>query len=498
MTRHQVTAGVLVVTLGSALHFAFKGLAGELPLIFPSMDRETPGESAPPLALISDEEENFQAAVRPPRTRPIEPSGDIPLTVKEGGPEMRAARKLVRSTPLPSITLPEGPSVKVGASFEIPHALAPIVDFWRKVYALYDNQHVILHDMDFLDIQYVVLDFTELNRKSRSDAEKKIVRDAEVRREMGRIKDLLGDLDASQGVASSKEGLRIAALFAGIRDPDKFKKARDRVRSQTGLKNRFQEGLQRSGRYMPYFEQIFQTYGVPREITRLVFVESLFKERSLSKVGAAGLWQFMAGSAKKYITVDPLIDERYDPIAATHAAARLLSRNYELLGSWPLAINAYNSGAGNLLKAISKLGTKDIAAIVTQYKTGSYAFASRNFYPSFLAALDTYENQQKYFGSVKKDPLFDFDVLQLPETLNFPEIALLADVSLAALKDLNPAYDGEVFSGKYSMPAGSQVRIPKGSQKRFASRFVNFNPGAAPSELYMVKVDGSPKTILPE
>src|SRR6185436_16598117 len=155
----------------------------------------------------------------------------------------------------------------------------------------------------------------------------------------------LSELDEWEGLRPlSEEAQRISKLFQHVHTADKYKKAKEAVRTQTGIKNRFAEAIRRSGRYLPHFEEVFAYYGVPKEITRLAFVESMFRERALSKVAAAGLWQFMSGSAKKYMTVDPNLDERYDPVVATHGAARLLLRNYDLLGTWPLAINAYNSG----------------------------------------------------------------------------------------------------------------------------------------------------------
>lgn len=239
-----------------------------------------------------------------------------------------------------------------------------MVDFWRQIYAVYDTKQVVFHNTENLGVQYKVLDFTGLEERQIADSEKKAIRDLTVREELARLRSVYGET----------------------------------VRAQVGLRDRFLEGLKRSQRTMPAIEEIFQNYGIPREISRLAFVESLFNERAFSKAGAAGLWQFMPGTARHYMTVNHQIDERYNPLVATRGAARLLLKNYNLLGTWPLAINAYNSGPANLQKAISAVGTRDIATIIRGYKGGSYAFASRNFYPSFLAALEIYENQEKYFG----------------------------------------------------------------------------------------------------
>jgi membrane-bound lytic murein transglycosylase D len=177
---------------------------------------------------------------------------------------------------------------------------------------------------------------------------------------------------------------------------------------------------------MPVFEEIFESYGVPREVSRLVFVESLFNERAFSKSGAAGLWQFMPGTARHFMTVNHQIDQRYDPILSTHGAARLLLKNYQILGSWPLAINAYNSGAANLQRAITTLGSRDISRIITNYKGGSYAFASRNFYPSFLAALEVYEKYKEELTDAvqplpeKTQTVSDYDTHSPERVIQYP------------------------------------------------------------------------------
>lgn len=429
MNRQKLISLLLVFGLGTSLHFAFCGLKNQLPQLFPHIEKE---------------EHQIQEMKAP------ELSELSTLSSQESLQE--TPRKLVMALPIPQFK-PLQPSIPITASFEITPELEPIVSFWRDIYAVYTTHQVVLHDMENLGIRYGVLDFTELDNRPISDLEKKSIRENKINEEMQK----------------TREGLP--------------REAADRLRSQTGLKDRFQEGLKRSARYMPHFEQIFESYGIPKEIARLPFVESLFRESAYSKVGAAGLWQFMASSAKRYMTVNDLVDERYDPIMATHGAARLLLHNFKILGSWPLAINAYNSGPGNLLKAISKLGTHDITRIITQFKTGSYSFASRNFYPSFLAALHIYENQEKYFEKIKKDPLLEFDLVQVPITMSFEEIANLADTSLNNLKDLNPAFDDQVISGNYALPAGSQVRIPKESQATFAARFVSFQTNPSSTQL---------------
>src|SRR5262249_49950096 len=104
-----------------------------------------------------------------------------------------------------------------------------------------------------------------------------------------------------------------------------------------------------------------------------------------------------------------------------------------------------------------------------------------NFYPSFLAALDVYENREKYLGHVRQDPRWEFDPIDLPSTMSFPEIAFLCGASLEELKDLNPAYSDGVLEGRFSLPAGSQIRLPSGGQPTFAARFIQYSANGVAS-----------------
>ena len=102
--------------------------------------------------------------------------------------------------------------------------------------------------------------------------------------------------------------------------------------------------------------------------------------------------------------VDSVVDERLDPYSATEAAANLMLYNYRLVGTWPLAVTAYNHGPGGLRKAQDELGSSDIAVIVKRYQGKTFGFASRNFYVAFLAALEVDRNADKYFGSIPRLP----------------------------------------------------------------------------------------------
>jgi soluble lytic murein transglycosylase-like protein len=131
-------------------------------------------------------------------------------------------------------------------------------------------------------------------------------------------------------------------------------------------------------------------------------VESSFENRALSNAGAAGIWQFTRGTGRLYLSVNQRVDERLDPAKATRAAARLLHDNYLALGSWPLAITAYNHGRAGMLRAQTEVGS-EISRIIEDYRGPSFGYASMNFYSEFAAAVDVYSNYEQYFGQLTLD-----------------------------------------------------------------------------------------------
>ena len=137
-------------------------------------------------------------------------------------------------------------------------------------------------------------------------------------------------------------------------------------------------------------------YNLPEELSVLPHVESSFQLRAYSSAGAAGIWQFTRGTGRLFMRVGYDVDERRDPILATYGAAKLLKKNYEVVGSWPLAITAYNHGLRGMQRAKKRHGT-NIVKIIENYRSRTFGFASRNFYPEFLAALHVVKNQNKWF-----------------------------------------------------------------------------------------------------
>jgi peptidoglycan lytic transglycosylase D len=277
--------------------------------------------------------------------------------------------------------------------FPLPDVLRPNVTFWKRVFAVLDRNGGLLHDMEDISIVYHIW-YNDM--PSDGPLRQGMIDEARIR-----YRAILGTLADGKRFDLTSDEQRVWELFKGKQHPMAFRAAMNNMRFQGGMRSRFAEGLVRSWSYLPEMEQIFAEAGVPLELTRLPHIESSFENRALSKVGAAGLWQIMPATGRLYsLRVNGYVDERLNVRAATLAAAQILRDNYEKLGTWPLAITAYNHGANGMKQAVDTVGTTDFGLIVQRYRGPLFGFASQNFYAEFLAALDLAQNYKQYFGDL--------------------------------------------------------------------------------------------------
>ncbi|NJB71485.1 membrane-bound lytic murein transglycosylase D [Saonia flava] len=196
--------------------------------------------------------------------------------------------------------------------------------------------------------------------------------------------------------------------------------------------------------YFPLFEQELDNQNLPLEIKYLSIVESALNPRARSRVGATGLWQFMYGTGKMYdLDVSSYVDERMDPIKSTKASAKYLSKLHDIFGDWDLALAAYNSGPGNVNKAIRRSGG---------YK--NYWNIRRNlpretagYLPAFLATMYLFEYAEEHGFKTEKveRAYFMTDTVQVKSLITFNQISELVDVSVDELKVLNPSYKLDII-----------------------------------------------------
>ncbi len=366
--------------------------------------------------------------------------------------------------------------------FPRPAALEPQIRFWRAIFTEHSTHQVVLHDAFYLDKVYKVLDFrreaagmdpVELERLKREVTDLELER---LRRTLLRLHELGPN---PQGLDA--ETAAVYTLLADDRSPNRFLEAAGpkRLHSQRGLRERFAEGLRESRRWLPEMERMFREAGLPIELTRLPLIESCFNVQAYSKAGAAGIWQFIPATGRRFLRIDGLVDERRDPLASTRAAARYLGILHDELGSWPLAITSYNHGPVGISRAVASTGSRDIAAIVRNYDGNAFGFASRNFYAEFLAALDVEGDHKTYFGELPFPAPLQAREHRLGRPVGIQVAARMAGVDSDELAGLNPALSDSVVSGRRLIPAGYRLRLPAHAED-FATRLASA-PAPAPA-----------------
>ncbi|HYO47348.1 MAG TPA: transglycosylase SLT domain-containing protein [Gemmatimonadota bacterium] len=343
--------------------------------------------------------------------------------------------------------------------FAVPVGLERAVEFWKRVYGEWSEDEVTFHDRDDLGIVYRTMD-QEKSETPSGYAANEAAQEALI----DHYRRILVDLAARNPDPRTLSGeyREVYDLFGDLGSPARWRQAADRIRVQRGLREKFQRGLIHAGQFREHILAIFREEGVPEEIAWLPMVESTFNVEARSKVGAAGVWQFMPGTGRLYMRVDATIDERLDPIIAARGAARLLKQNYRGLGSWPLALTAYNHGYYGMRRAVAQVGTNDYMTIRRLYDGPAFGFASKNFFAEFLAALYVAEHAEQYFGMHEPFQTLEFDVVSLPVGMPLRDIARAVQVDENRLWQLNPSLTDDVWAGRRSVPAGFRLRVPPG------------------------------------
>jgi membrane-bound lytic murein transglycosylase D len=329
------------------------------------------------------------------------------------------------------------------------------VAFWKKIYTDYSTHDAILHDAMNLENIYSVLP-GDADHLSKIEKEKHAIHET---------------LLSIYLINSARKSVNTETLtppqrklyeaMDGNEDPRAYEYASaiDRIRLQIGQQDRLENAYSISTRYLPRMEEMFEEEGVPKELTRLPFVESAFQDSARSNVGAIGIWQFMPKTAMKDLRVTAAIDERYDPLKSTRAAARYLKLNHQLLKNWALAVMAYHHGPGLVLKSVKRLKTHDPMVITKLFKDPNFKFASRNYLFEFLAMLDIDAMHALFFKNVKAAPLPAFITVSFPHPLLMKKVLAYYHLSEEMTRVLNPHFLKPIWANQTAIPAHYPVRL---------------------------------------
>ncbi len=355
--------------------------------------------------------------------------------------------------------------VRSSRSLPVPKGLEGRIDFWRKIFTKYGDNHRVFHHRDYPEIIYSVLDFSEYNEKLKGRAQMR-AREKAVENESRRIRASLLHLSKSSNAPRNPFEQRLLKLFGTVLGDSRrhFKVALEKknLRYQRGIKERFRDGLVRSGRYLYAIEKIFAAEGLPLALGRLPLIESSFNYDAYSSVGAAGIWQFMKGTGRRYMRVNYSIDERRDPIIATRAAAKYLKNSYQKLNSWPLAVTSYNHGLAGVMRAVKKVGSKDLNTIVHKYDGKRFGFASSNFYVELLAAVEVEQNAERYFPGIVRDKPVLFDEVRLSRALYIRQLESMLAIPRSDIERLNKGLRSPILKNRVRLPKGLLLKVPSG------------------------------------
>jgi membrane-bound lytic murein transglycosylase D len=335
--------------------------------------------------------------------------------------------------------------------FPEPDFLKDNVLFWKKIYTEVSTDEGLLHDRDYPMVIYKKIHIGKRWGKNLSNY---------LKEEKKKIAAMLEHINTAHPSTWTNEEKRIVSLFEKYKGLSVLAVADDRIRFQQGQRDRFLKGLKNSGKYLNHIRRILKEHNVPLRLAYLPHVESSFNPNARSKCGATGLWQFMHGTGKRFLKINYLVDERYDPILSTVAAAKLLSSNFNELGAWPLAITAYNYGVAGLKRAVQNTGSKDISTIIRHHKSRKFQFASKNFYSCFLAASDIAENYTAYFGNISLDFSLERKRLRLKYHARPSTICNSLNIPISHFKTYNPAIKSKTYSLNSTIPKGYYVYVP--------------------------------------
>lgn len=363
---------------------------------------------------------------------------------------------------------------KAGMGLPVPPGLEARVHLWETVYADYESSHQIIYNRRWPQVIY------EAFRDMPGEKDQALARIRSRLYTLDRITRNFNDPEEEMRKSYDGEGLlRLYSLFRGIEAPDKFRVSASysQIGIARGRRGELIRAYKRAAPYLPEMESIFRERGLPPELTRIVFVESMFNRDAVSSKDAVGVWQILEGSARPYLIMNQSIDERRDPVKSSRAAARILENNYETIGDWPLAVTAYNAGINRVIDACRTTDSSSLPEVLANYEHRSFGEAVENFYARFMGILRAEKKlglPESTNSTHQLDPL-EYDLVKLPKAYPLSELARKLGMSKSILIKFNPSWTEAVESEQRLVPRHYLLRVPQGSEDS-----VRFALGIAP------------------
>jgi membrane-bound lytic murein transglycosylase D len=360
---------------------------------------------------------------------------------------------------------------KISTDFKVTPDIRNRVAFWFDVYTKYSAQEEIIHHSDYPWVIFRVIDLRPIltaednkwvNYHKSVDYSKK--QKQEVRNILYRLSKrksfikLDNDEQEIYDQLLKIPGKNIKKVIAStLRN----------LRTQVGQKDFIEKGIESSSLYISGLEKVFAEQKLPLELTRLPFVESSFNVGAVSKVGASGIWQVMPYIGKKFLVMNNAVDERNSPVKSAESAAFLLKQNKQILKNWPLALTAYNHGAGGLTKAVRQMHSRDLEFLIEHYRQGSFGFASQNFYASFLAVLHAEKYKEEIYDTIVPQSPLQFRELKLTQSVRLKKLLETTGVTKEDFQKYNLDIKKDAYRKNLILPKGYVVHIPSSIVSEF-------------------------------
>jgi membrane-bound lytic murein transglycosylase D len=371
----------------------------------------------------------------------------------------------------------ESRQFEVSEGFTVSPVLAKRFHFWRRIYSLWTKHQYVLHLAPWPEVVIEAYEFAPERDVSLATATSQTPTESSqlIKKVSDSRRDSYAEIFRRMHELSSTPARftpamqRLAKTMEHISEPNKYLTASQNMRLQRGQKDFIAQGLSTAPKYLPWIEREFASLRVPKELAKLAFIESSFNLKALSKVGASGVYQIMPETGKQYLRIQDGIDERNDPIKAGRAAARLLKFYYSSLGSWPLAITAYNHGVGGIRRAMATVGSDRLEELITRYEGSGFGFASKNFYTGFLAILATLEKKERYFPNAKKVAPIRFKIVRLAAPLSIDTIQKTYRLHPNEILRLNPDLSQHFVRSRGVLPKNYVLKVSTGGGVRLAT-----------------------------
>ena len=346
------------------------------------------------------------------------------------------------------------------------------IKFWENVFYQYPSSSILIHDTKYPEIVVDIINFVKLNSKYPNILKSRSLQQRVVSQYVSRYK-LALERFAREGNRATRFGKMEQRIFdvysRNVYAHNDLLRGKVLLRTQMGFAKEFHNAVKRSNKYMKRMEQIFQRNGVPKEYTRLAFVESMFNTNAISNVGATGIWQLMPSTAREYMKVNKYLDERRSVYKSSEVASKILRQNYNKLKSWPLAITAYNHGLGGVISAVKYSNSSKLDDIVRlYYGRKNFGFSSSNFYAEFVAAKNIYNKYRNSQQLMK----FDAVAMRTKKPVRLDILMKKLKIDKATFMELNPCIKNRVYyTSNFYLPKGYELYVPK--SKKHLSRLAD-------------------------